>query len=229
MALLAIESTASLAGVTLVDAGQVVGTVRIAHRHNLSGNLLYATEWLLNRHGLEREALRAIAVNVGPGSFTGLKIGVVIAKMWAHVWAIDLVGVSAFEACAVEMPEGIATLVALPARKDALYMQWLRSQVVPEPLSPPAMVLHHALSEWLQQSCPDVPEYGAIGVAQARSWIEPLLPNLHWRTIESPSPEGVARVGWQRWQAKEVVAPFQLVPFYLQPPSITPNRRARTH
>ncbi|CUU10855.1 tRNA threonylcarbamoyladenosine biosynthesis protein TsaB [Armatimonadetes bacterium GBS] len=229
MYLLALESTANLAGVALVHSGKLMGAVQIAHGQNLSGNLLHATEWLLNRHGLSREAIRAVAVDVGPGAFTGLKIGVMIAKTLAHALNLDLVGVSAFEACACVMPEGTPTLVALPARRDALYVQWLLPKPIPEPLSQPAMVLQHALSAWLEQTTPAREGCQAIGSPKARGWLEPLMPALRWRMIEAPPPEGVAQVGWVRWQAGERTSPFQMVPFYLQPPSITPpGTRART-
>lgn len=229
MYLLALESTATLAGVALIHSGNLIGAIQIAHGQNLSGNLLHATEWLLNRHGLNREAIQAVAVDVGPGAFTGLKIGVMIARTLAHARNLDLIGVSMFEACASVMPEDVPTLVALPARRDALYVQWLLPKPIPEPLSQPAMVLQHALGAWLEQTAPNDKECQAIGTLKARGWLEPQRPALRWRVLEAPPPKGVAQVGWARWQAGERTSPFQLVPFYLQPPSITPpGTRART-
>lgn len=228
MYLFAIESTAKIGGIALLHEGQLLGSVRVAHGHNLSGNLLSATEWLLNRHGLTVESLKAVAVDVGPGSFTGVKIGVVIAKTFAHALGIDLVGVNAFEACASVMPEGVPTLVALPARRDALYLQWISPSALPKALGAPAMVVQHALEDWLRENAPRESEQNAIGVAQARAWIAPILPNLRWRILDAPPPEGVAQVGWHYWQTKRTHSPFQLVPFYLQPPSIHLSRRAQT-
>jgi tRNA threonylcarbamoyl adenosine modification protein YeaZ len=102
--LLAIEATGAVCGVALVQDGALAGAVRLAHGLNLSGNLLHAAEWLLGRRGLSLAQVDAFAVDVGPGAFTGLKIGAVLAKSWAHALGKPLVAVSAFEACAAQMP-----------------------------------------------------------------------------------------------------------------------------
>ena len=220
--LLAIEATGAVCGVALVQDGALAGAVRLAHGLNLSGSLLHAVEWLLERRGLALAQVDAFAVDVGPGAFTGLKIGAMLAKSWAHALGKPLIAVSAFEACAAQMPAGAPTLVALPARRDALYLQWLLplDEGLPSPLSEPAFVVRDALSDWLTHSYPREGFLQAIGAAHAREWIAPHLPRLHWHTLDAPPVEGVAQVGWHRLQAGETVHPFALVPLYIQPPSI---------
>ncbi|MCS6922805.1 MAG: tRNA (adenosine(37)-N6)-threonylcarbamoyltransferase complex dimerization subunit type 1 TsaB [Fimbriimonadales bacterium] len=220
--LLALEATGSVSGVALLREGTLLGSVRLAHGMNLSGSLLRATEWLLQRHGLTLAQVDALAVDVGPGAFTALKIGVMVAKSWAHALSKPLVAVNAFEACAAQMPAGVPTLVALPARRDALYLQWLSPQVnaVPEPLSEPAFVVQGDLADWLARHAPSASGRQAAGVPRAREWIAPIMPDLHWQLLDAPPPEGVATVGWQRFQQGALVHPFSLTPLYLQPPSI---------
>ncbi|MCS7301660.1 MAG: tRNA (adenosine(37)-N6)-threonylcarbamoyltransferase complex dimerization subunit type 1 TsaB [Fimbriimonadales bacterium] len=218
--LLAVEATASVSGVALVGEGALLGSVRVAHGLNLSGSLLHMTEWLLQRRGIALAQVDAIAVDVGPGAFTALKIGVMIAKSWAHALGKPLIAVNAFEACAAMMPADAPTLVALPARRDALYLQWLlpRLDATPEPLSEPTLVVQHELEAWLTQHAPSNRQ--AIGAAHALEWIALHLPRLHAVCIDSPPPEGVARIGWLRYQQGAFVHPFSLTPLYIQPPSI---------
>lgn len=220
--LLAIEATGTISGVALTRDGALLGCVRLEHGMNLSGNLLHAAEWLLERHSLQLAQMDAIAVDVGPGAFTALKIGVTMAKSWAHALEKPLIAVSAFEACAAEMAAGIPALVALPARRDALYLQWLLPalEAVPNPLCEPAFVVQDEIGAWLAQYTPQAEPVQAIGVERARLWITPHLPGVHWKIVESPPPEGVAHVAWRRWQQKEFVHPFSLTPLYIQPPSI---------
>ena len=220
--LLAIEATGAVCGVALMQGGALTGAVRLAHGMNLSGSLLHGAEWLLGRRGLSLAQVDAFAVDVGPGAFTGLKIGVMLAKSWAHALGKPLVTVSAFEACAAQMPAGAPTLVALPARRDALYLQWLLplDEGLPSPLSEPAFVVREALGEWLAHSAPETDALQAVGATHAREWLAPHLLRLHWRTLDAPPVEGVAQVGWHRLQAGETVHPFALVPLYIQPPSI---------
>ncbi|MDW8107127.1 MAG: tRNA (adenosine(37)-N6)-threonylcarbamoyltransferase complex dimerization subunit type 1 TsaB [Armatimonadota bacterium] len=220
--LLALEATSVVCGVAVVRGDALLGSVRLAHGLNLSGNLLHATEWLLARHALRLAQVDALAVDVGPGAFTALKIGVMIAKTWAHALNKPLIAVNAFEACAAVMPASVPTLVALPARRDALYLQWLlpATDALPTPLSEPAFVAQSGIGAWLQAHTPDAPTLQATGAPHARAWLEPYLPNLHWRFVESPPPEGVAHVGWLRFQRGETVHPFSLTPLYIQPPAI---------
>ncbi|GIV05732.1 MAG: hypothetical protein KatS3mg016_1307 [Fimbriimonadales bacterium] len=229
--LLALEATGTVSGIALMQEGALLGSVRLVHGMNLSGNLLHATEWLLERQRLQLAQVNAIAVDVGPGAFTALKIGVTMAKSWTHALDKPLIAVSAFEACAAEMAEGIPTLVALPARRDALYLQWLlpMHDAVPTPLCEPAFVVQGEVEAWLVQHTPPTEPLQAIGVERARLWIAPHLTGAHWKRIESPSPEGVAHVAWRRWQQKEFVHPFSLTPLYIQPPSIHPSASFNRH
>ncbi|OYT74375.1 MAG: tRNA (adenosine(37)-N6)-threonylcarbamoyltransferase complex dimerization subunit type 1 TsaB [Armatimonadetes bacterium JP3_11] len=229
--LLAIEATGTVSGIALTRDGALLGSVHLAHGMNLSGNLLHATEWLLERQRLQLVQVDAIAVDIGPGAFTALKIGVTMAKMWAHALNKPLIAVSAFEACAAETAEGVPTLVALPARRDALYLQWLlpMPDAVPNPLCEPAFVVQGEVESWLVQHTPQAEPLQAIGVERARLWIAPHLTKAHWRRIESPLPEGVAHVAWRRWQQKEFVHPFSLTPLYIQPPSIDPSVSFNPH
>ncbi len=226
MTLLALESTASVAGVALVQEGKLLGSVRIRHGLNLSGNLLHATEWLLGRASLRLGQVSAIVVDVGPGAFTGLKIGVMIAKSWAHALGAELVAVDAFSAVASLTPAGLTTLVALPARRDALYLRWCvpRLDAEPELLGEPAMIVQGALGEWVARTRPPEEVVQVVGTERAYGWLSPLLPSARWQLQEAPSPEGVAGVGWYRWRQGKTVHPFQLVPMYIQPPSITIKR-----
>jgi tRNA threonylcarbamoyladenosine biosynthesis protein TsaB len=71
--------------------------------------------------GLGFDRLERIGVTVGPGSFTGLRVGVAFAKGLAQALAIPLVGVGTLEAMAAGEP-GLAFAV-LDARRDQLYLQ----------------------------------------------------------------------------------------------------------
>ncbi|GIV07632.1 MAG: hypothetical protein KatS3mg017_0834 [Fimbriimonadales bacterium] len=231
LALLALEATSSICGVALVQGDALLGSVRLAHGRNLSGSLLHATEWLLQRHNLALGQVDAIAVDVGPGAFTALKIGVTLAKTWAHALSKPLIAVNAFETCAYGMPVDVPTLVALPARRDALYLQWLtpRLDALPDTLTEPAFITQSALNAWLAQHAPTPEPVQAVGAPHARAWIEPQLPQLRWTLLDSPSPEGVAHIGWSKWRAGAVVHPFSLTPLYIQPPSIHIQRTSSGH
>jgi len=77
---------------------------------------------------LAQMGLDGIAVGIGPGSFTGVRMGVAVAKALAHALEVPLVGVSAPQAMAVAAPAmpGAGVCVLQRARADEVYVTALR-------------------------------------------------------------------------------------------------------
>lgn len=57
-----------------------------------------------------------IIVDIGPGSFTGVRVGVTMAKMWAQAWGVPVFGVSAFDLISDDP-------VAIPSKKGEVYVR----------------------------------------------------------------------------------------------------------
>jgi tRNA threonylcarbamoyladenosine biosynthesis protein TsaB len=77
---------------------------------------------LLGRHGVKLAELEGLAVGLGPGSFTGLRIGLASVKALAYATRLKVVGVSSLAAVALEGPEGPPLFCLAVARKDDLYL-----------------------------------------------------------------------------------------------------------
>ncbi|MBF5044960.1 tRNA (adenosine(37)-N6)-threonylcarbamoyltransferase complex dimerization subunit type 1 TsaB [Aggregicoccus sp. 17bor-14] len=92
---------------------------------------------LLARHGVKLSALEGLVVGLGPGSFTGLRIGLSAAKALAYAAGLKLVGASSLAALALEGPEGVPLYCLAVARKDDLYLgRYLRTGRQVEALAP---------------------------------------------------------------------------------------------
>ena len=74
--------------------------------------------------GADREDLTAIAVGVGPGPYTGLRVGVVTARVLGSVLGLPVHGVCSLDVIAAEVPSGREFLVATDARRKEVY--WAR-------------------------------------------------------------------------------------------------------
>ncbi len=78
---------------------------------------------LLDRAGLAPRNLSLIAVGIGPGSYTGVRVGVAFAKTLALTAGVELVGVSSLDAIARNAPLGCGPVVsARDARRETLYI-----------------------------------------------------------------------------------------------------------
>lgn len=97
MNVLAIDSSNLVMGVAVTSNGKVLGELMTNSRKNHSERLMPAIDRLLEDAGLKPGDLDRIAVAEGPGSYTGLRIGVTIAKMLAWSLKKELAGVSSLE------------------------------------------------------------------------------------------------------------------------------------
>ncbi|MFT8872292.1 MAG: tRNA (adenosine(37)-N6)-threonylcarbamoyltransferase complex dimerization subunit type 1 TsaB [Sporolactobacillus sp.] len=100
MKVLAIDSSHSIMGVAIVTETKVLGELMTNSRRNHSERLMPAIAQLLQETGTALEDVDRIAVVQGPGSYTGLRIGVTVAKTLAWTLDKELVGVSSLETAA---------------------------------------------------------------------------------------------------------------------------------
>ena len=119
--ILAIDTSGSRCGVAIWEFGQVRFTeTESALRHN-EELLLNIFKMTLNS-GEKPCDLRAIAVSSGPGSFTGLRVGMAVVKGLCWCWRLPLICVPTLEAYAHTMPAHAKRAVALmPARAEEVY------------------------------------------------------------------------------------------------------------
>ena len=76
------------------------------------------------------EKIDAAAVSIGPGSFTGLRIGLAAAKILAYAWKIKIIGVPTLQALAYHFPINFATVLPLiDAQKNRAYVQQFKNCV----------------------------------------------------------------------------------------------------
>ncbi|MBO4862247.1 MAG: tRNA (adenosine(37)-N6)-threonylcarbamoyltransferase complex dimerization subunit type 1 TsaB [Firmicutes bacterium] len=136
MTILAIETTGPLASAAIYRDGRAVFRMNDSVFSHLQECVPMITE-LLKDEGLSGRDLDAIAVSCGPGSFTGIRIGMATAKGLAQVWDKPIVEVPTLESFAyADMPYNRTTLVCplFDARRSQVYAAAfrLKDTVVPE-------------------------------------------------------------------------------------------------
>ena len=123
MRVLAIESSAKAASVALTDSGSLVSQYFQASALTHSRTLLCMAQDLLENLDLNLSDIDSIAVAKGPGSFTGIRIGIAAAKGLA--WGADkpICGVSTLEAMAWHLQDRTDVIVcpAMDARRHEIY------------------------------------------------------------------------------------------------------------
>jgi tRNA threonylcarbamoyladenosine biosynthesis protein TsaB len=185
---------------------------RTGRRH--ARTLVTELQELLNSAEISPERLDVVAVSIGPGSFTGLRVGLVCAKTMAYATGATLIAVDTFEAVSRNAPADVDhQFVIGDAQRGELFVGryqrtldggWERVgeiQIVP-------------LETWRDQLPGDVLVSGpGLEVYQAElSGYARLLDTECW----TPFASQVARIGLERALAGTSDDPFSIVPRYLR-------------
>jgi len=122
MIVLGIETATALCGVGLVGDEGLMAEYRLlrglVHAEYLPG----AVEKIIRDAGISQDRIDGIAVSIGPGSFTGLRIGLGLAKGLAYGWAKPLVAVPTMDGIVCQIPKICEWVcVLLVARKGEVF------------------------------------------------------------------------------------------------------------
>jgi tRNA threonylcarbamoyladenosine biosynthesis protein TsaB len=199
-----------------------------AMMHGQAEALLPMADDAMREAGIAVAALDVIAVTIGPGSFTGIRVGLAAARGIALAGNLLLIGVSSFEAVAAAVAQpvvaGHSLLIALESRRADLYIQLFGPQG--DPLSEPMAVLPEMLAAAVGAAVGSQP-FVIAGNAAARA-ADTLAGSPGMTVVEeiSPSTIGVVRAAFRRWRQGDCSGPVK--PLYLRPPDVTPagGRRA---
>ena len=100
MLILGIEASGNSASAAVVDGGVCRGTMRLEARFGHAGVLTVEIDAMLKKAGVDYAALQYLAVGCGPGSFTGMRVGLAAAVGYGLALGVPVYGVSSLEALA---------------------------------------------------------------------------------------------------------------------------------
>jgi len=220
MRVLGIESSTSRSGVALVDGRGLLAERVFEHQQGLLVNLAPAIHGLIAE--VDGRPPDGIAVSLGPGSFTGLRIGVATAKALAYAWNLPMAGVDTMDALAwtvwdaLDERRGVLALVIRCRRGEVFGAVYEMTGVGPAAIRP---VVCMRVEEFMSEvrAGGRVPVIAAgDAVALYRDAIEGSLPGVAFAPEEAnaPSPFHVARIGRARLSAGEGDDPVMLAPRY---------------
>ncbi len=121
MTLLVVDTATSSCGVGILEEGRVLAEQHRDDGQTHSRHLMTMIDSVLDRCRMAVSDLAAVAVTVGPGSFTGLRIGLAAAKGLAVSASIPLAGVITLEALARQVPDAPLVCPLIDARKGEVY------------------------------------------------------------------------------------------------------------
>ncbi len=227
--LLTMDTTGDVCGVAVLRDGVFVAEHTFRHGMHLSERLMGHLDAVLRDADATLSDVHTFAVGIGPGSFTGTRIGVMTVKTLADVLQKPVVGIGSLDALAAEYAglKGAVVVPLLPCRAGSVYAcPFLVDTSTPRPLAEPAALSLVELATQLQAFQPS--SVLICGAAAEKSALE-LAALLQESAIPLscgqalfPRASLVARLAWERLQTQpEGEDVLALVPLYISPPPIT--------
>ena len=224
--LLVIDTSTRYAGVALASETQVLQAAHWRSRQNHSVELLPTIESLLQRESTSVEELTGVAVAIGPGGFSALRVGISVAKGIAWSSALPLVVATTLEMEAFPyLPAGLPACAVLDAGRGQVSWALFEArgdriaQTSEEAIATPQEVLQSLPGPSIL--CGEALElHRAAFTAGMPPHVKPALPYLPGQRLLS-----LAYLGLSRLQAGLTVDVLSVQPLYLRRPTITEPRR----
>lgn len=204
MNILAFDTCLDKTYVTLVVNTQFQNKVILSNDNNYHSAFLISTIIeLLKNANLEPKDLDYIATDIGPGSFTGIRACVTVARMLAQQLNIKLIGISSLEILSKIL--GADDVVALDARKNKAYIYdkkilgAIELEKVDEIIKNKRLVTDNSLIDRFKQYTNDIVSY---------------------QQQEYPIGEILAQAAIEKINKDETVEWRNLKPLYIQPPPV---------
>lgn len=223
MITLGIETAGRVGGIALLSDGASVATRSFSkHGQRHAQALVKEVMDLLAESHLKPEQVELLAVSIGPGSFTGLRVGVVFAKTWCYATGAKLTAVDTLQASAVRVPGDVPNAYAIAdAQRGDVYVGRYRTS------NPPA--------GWNADDLTWRTPEDAIATRAAREFAESCDSNdcitgpalekykslfadseVAESALRHPTAESVARIGCVQAAAGNFADLWTIEPFYIR-------------
>lgn len=212
--ILAIETSDAIASLAAAEGDRLLLELELPAEQRSARSISPMMIELLRRVGWQPKDVQLVAVSVGPGSFTGLRVGVTAAKTFAYAIGAEIVAVNTLEVLAAGLPEGWGrAAAAVDAQRGDVAGQCFGSDAAGRPVAISPMRILPA-AEWIAELPKDAI---VVGPAVAKRIDAGLLPpgvRLASTEFHRPRAAVVAEVGWRHFQEGRRDDLWTLLPVY---------------
>lgn len=225
MLILAFNTTDEHGGAALYRSAECLAATANESSASYSISLFQMVEDLLRRARLSLRDIELFAVAHGPGSFTGIRVGVAAAQAWGTAFSRPVRGVSVLEAMVEEaQPDTRLAVPILDARRGEFFVSLFARADSTGIFAPrgEALLMHaDATERFMQQTAGTaetvqtltcvVRQHDVAAQALAGNW-----PHFRWRVVPGPLVHGIARCALRARQQGMLQSPAGLDAFYIR-------------
>lgn len=215
MRILAIETSGRAGEVALAEDGQIVVEGELDPRQRHTQLLVPTIRDLLAQVGWRAKDVALIAISIGPGSYTGLRVGLTCAKTLAYATGAEVAAVNTLEAIAHNAPaEALRISVISDAQRREVYRAEFGRAGPGAALEAAQATAIVPIQEWAEALVPATTVLGP-GLRRFREMVPqgcPVAPEELW----DPRAAAIARLGYSQYVAGRRDDYLQLQPLYFR-------------
>jgi len=243
MHILAIETSGARGGIALADGATLIDKVMLGEGLRHGRDLVLTAKAACERAGWDRRRIDLVAVSIGPGSFTGIRIGVTLAKVMAHDTGAKIVAVPSLRVMAENAtPDRRRVAAIVDAKRGGLFASIFERRInggAPAPIEDDA-VRARGGSRGASPSGALLDEFNEIfgpaliepedlarhmespafvlgrGLVKGREALRAF--DIAHENLWDPRPGVVARLGFEMAERGQFADPLRLEPIYIRPP-----------
>lgn len=215
MKVLAIDTSSFPASVAVAEDNVILGEAVIRNKRKHSQNIMVMTERLFADLGLDISGIDVFAVTIGPGSFTGLRIGIATVRAFAQVNGKKCVGINTLEGLAYNLAgSGAVAVPMLDARSDEVFAAaytFMGTEMIE--IQPPQVM---RISECIEEFGTEGVIYTGDGALKNAETIKECGGTIAPCSHSEVRASAVAALAMERAEAGEAVEYGSIRPLYLR-------------
>jgi len=220
MLILGISTSTAQVGCAIGGHEGVLGAIHSSRGRRHAETLTPAIEFLCRQTRVEISDIGAVAVDVGPGMFTGLRVGVAAGKALAYARRLPMVGITSLDLLAFPLRHSRARIVcAIDAgRGEIFHASYRHSPGGVQRLSEPAVSSPEDLAADLWATDGDTLLVGDGAFRHRDRFLEVRGVELADQGLAHPSPGSLVQLAHAQALREEFVSPVEVTPMYIRKP-----------
>lgn len=218
MKILGLDTSTMMASCAVIDGNRILGEYSIDQDMGHAENLVPMIKEIMENISLKMEDIDLYAVALGPGSFTGLRIGVATMKAFAHLFDKPIIGINTMEALAYNLPYENTIVPMIDARRNRVYtgIYSHNKNGLVEEMQVDAVDIDDLIE--ILRDKKDIIVNGNGGLLYREKLEEDLKGNIRFAKLGQNSPRGVsvAELALEKFNKGIVDDVFTIAPDYLR-------------
>ncbi len=225
MLILGVTTATQQVGCAIGGHEGVLASAHTARGKRHAENLVPSIDFVRTQARIELSEVSVVAVDIGPGLFTGLRVGIAAAKAMAHALRVPMIGISSLDLLAWPVRHTTREIVAVvdARRGEVFHARYRPTPGGVQRIAGPEVSTPAELRAELQASDTEYLLVGDGALRHEEQWEDMVRVEVAEQYLAHPNAASLVQLAHARAIREDFVQPWQLEPLYLRPPDAEIN------